>query len=381
MRHNRIASGERLGCGSCVARLLLDRSLVDADQRLSVGAIENVDPACLARLRDALAHLAFVHLLEQDHRARAVEIPQVVVHLLEVPGIFAFERHRHDRGAEQIIARTIGADANGLRSWLAGREIDEAEIRIDRRCLPNIGATLFPGVGFDGIGIVGLRPGVGAELAGGRDGPEAPFFLAGLGVERREEAARLPISAGNAGIDHAVVEQRRGGDGVAILPAGELGSPDLLAGLDVEGNEIAVELAEKNLAIPHRNAAVVPAAADCRNVLLDARAVLPYERTGLAVEREHVVIAGGNVEDAVFDDRSAFKRILLAEARAQVRHPGALEVLDVVAVDLGQRRIARVAPIAANREPVLAGWLAQLGSLLRKARRWADHVADCNGKS
>src|SRR5262245_3992701 len=127
-----------------------------------------------------------------------------------------------------------------------------------------LGATLFPGAGFDWIGIVGLRPGVGAEFAGRRDGPEAPFFLAGLGVERREEAARLPISAGNAGIDDAVVEQRRGGNGVAILPAGEAGSPDFLAGLSVEGNEIAVELAEKDLAVPHRDAAVVPAAADRR---------------------------------------------------------------------------------------------------------------------
>src|SRR5262249_23059410 len=257
-----------------------DRSLVDADQRLSVGAIEDVNPACLARLRDALAHPAFVHLVEQDHRARAIEIPQIVMHLLEVPGIFALERHRHNRGAEQIIARTIGADANGLRSWLAGREIDEAEIWIDRRCLPNIGAALFPGVGFDGIGIVGLRPGVGAELARRRDGPEAPFFLAGPRVKRGEDAARLPISAGNAGIDHAVVEQRRGGDGVTILPAGEAGSPDLLAGLDVKRNEIAVELAEKNLAVPHRNAAVVPATADRRDVLLDAGAMLPYECTG-----------------------------------------------------------------------------------------------------
>jgi hypothetical protein len=82
-----------------------------------------------------------------------------VVHLLEVPGMFAFECHRHDRGAEQIIARTIGADADGLRSWLAGREIDEAEIWIDRRCLPNIGATLFPGVGFDGSKYPPAEPG------------------------------------------------------------------------------------------------------------------------------------------------------------------------------------------------------------------------------
>src|SRR5262249_14259690 len=153
-----------------------------------------VNPAGLARLCDALAHLAVVHLLEQDHGARAVEIPLVVMNLLEVPRIFALERQRHDRGAEQIIARPIGADANGLRSWLAGREINEAEFRVDRRGLPDIGAALFPGVGLDGIGIVGLRPSVGAELAGCRDGPEAPLLIARLCLERREEPARLPIA-------------------------------------------------------------------------------------------------------------------------------------------------------------------------------------------
>ena len=114
------------------------------------------------------------------------------MHLLEVPRVFAFERDRDDGGAEQVVARTIGADANGLRPWLASREIDEAEVRIDRWRLPDIGATLFPGVGFDGIGIVGLRPGVGAELAGRRDSPEAPFLNTGFCVKRREKAARLP---------------------------------------------------------------------------------------------------------------------------------------------------------------------------------------------
>jgi hypothetical protein len=103
-----------------------------------------------------------------------------VMHLLEVPRIITVERHRHDRGTEQIIAWTIGANANGLRPWLAGREIDEAEIGIDRRPLPDIGATLFPGIGFNGVWIVRLRPRVGAELAGRRNGPEAPFLLAGL---------------------------------------------------------------------------------------------------------------------------------------------------------------------------------------------------------
>ena len=48
--------------------------------------------------------------------------------------------------------------------------------------------------------------------------------------------------------------------------------------------------------------------------------------------------------------------------------PGALEVLHVVAVDLGQRRIAAVRPVAADGGPFLAGRLAQVGRLLRPRR-------------
>src|SRR5260370_1361589 len=81
------------------------------------------------------------------------------------------------------------------------------------------------------VGIGGLGTSVGGDLWGWGEGRKAPFALTGPCVEGGEEAARLPISAGNAGIDHAVVEQRRGGDGVTILPAGEASSPDLLAGL------------------------------------------------------------------------------------------------------------------------------------------------------
>ena len=109
--------------------------------------------------------------------------------------------------------------------------------------------------------------------------------------------------------------------------------------------------------------------------------MLPHECACLAVECVHVVIAGGNVEDAVFDDRGAFERIFSAQPGAQVGHPGALEVLDVVAVDLSQRRIARVVPIAADREPFLAGRLAQVGPLLGESHRRVDHGADRNDES
>jgi hypothetical protein len=47
-----------------------------------------------------------------------------------------------------------------------------------------------------------------------------------------------------------------------------------------------------------------------------------------------------------------------------VRHPGTLEILDGVAIDLGQRRIARVVPVTTNGEPFSVAGLRR-SALLR----------------
>src|SRR6266545_7221753 len=110
------------------------------------------------------------------------------MHLLEVPGVFAGERHRHDRGREQVVAGAVATHAARFRAGIAGREIDEPEIRVDRRRLPDCGAAHLPGVRPLGIGVVRLWPGVGAKLARRWHGPEPPPLLAGPGIERKYEA-------------------------------------------------------------------------------------------------------------------------------------------------------------------------------------------------
>src|SRR5262249_13269420 len=107
------------------ALIELDWLLVDADQGLSVGAIENVDPAGLAGLGDAQAPLAVVDLIEQHDRRGTIEVPQIVMHLLEVPGVFALERHRHDRGREQVVAGAVAPHAAGFRPGIAGQRRGE----------------------------------------------------------------------------------------------------------------------------------------------------------------------------------------------------------------------------------------------------------------
>ncbi len=369
LRNDRVADRERL-CGRRIgARLLINRPVLDADQRLAVAAIEHVDPAGLAGLRDAFADDAVVDLIEQHHRARTVEVPDVVPHLLEMPRIAAVEPQRHDRGAEQVVARPIGAVADRIGTGLAGAEIDEAEIGIDGGRLPDGGAALQIGLRAGGIGIVRRRPGVAAELARPGHGPEAPQLLAARRIERGELAAHAAISARDAGVDHAVVVERRAHDGVAVLPSADGRLPREIAGLGVERHEGAVELAEKHLAVGDRDAAVGPAAAHRGDVLVDARAMLPDERAGLGIERVDVVVAGREIHDAVLHDRRALHRIFGADARAEIDHPGGLEGLDVVAVDLGERGIARVAPVAADGEPLLAGRLAEISLCERQGRQ------------
>src|SRR5581483_3205723 len=149
-------------------------------------------------------------------------------------------------------------------------EIDQAEIGIDRGRLPDIGAALLVGVGADRIGIVRRRPGVGADAAWLRHGPEMPQLLAGFCIQRSELAARAAVAAGDAGIDRAFVIKRRRGDGVALLPAADRGLPEELAGFGVERDQRAVELADEDLAFADGNAAIVPAAAHRIDVLRDA---------------------------------------------------------------------------------------------------------------
>src|SRR6202044_1163737 len=155
-------------------------------------------------LGDALSGLTVDGCIEQDDRARGVEVPDIVVNLLEVPGVFAcLDLQRDHRGAIQIVALTHRTIV--VRAAIADREIEETELRIDRRRIPDRRATAH---GMIGAG----RPGLAAFLARSGQGEPAPLDLAGFGVERRQPAADAELAAGNAAVDHAVVIKWRAGD-------------------------------------------------------------------------------------------------------------------------------------------------------------------------
>src|SRR5262249_30114730 len=100
-----IAGRVRLGRRGLLARLLVDRFFVDADEWLAIASIEQIAPAGLGALEQALARLTVVGLIEHPRRARRVEVPDVGVDLLEVPLVLAgLVVEGDDRAGEQVVA-------------------------------------------------------------------------------------------------------------------------------------------------------------------------------------------------------------------------------------------------------------------------------------
>ena len=132
------------------------------------------------------------------------------MYLLEVPGIGAgLGIDREHRGAEQIVA--FAHRAVVIRAAIADGEVNEAELRIERRGVPDrcAAASVMSGAG---------RPGVAAGFARRRQRVSPPQDLAGLGVERCQAATYAEFATGDASIDDPVEIERRVGDPITIMP-------------------------------------------------------------------------------------------------------------------------------------------------------------------
>ena len=79
-----------------------------------------------------------------------------------------------------------------------------------------------------------------AGLAGLGHGPEAPDFLAGRLIVRRDEAAHAFVAAGGAG-DHQIADgERRGRAVVVLMPVRHFGFPQQLAVEAVQRDHVGV---------------------------------------------------------------------------------------------------------------------------------------------
>ncbi len=283
--------------------------------------------------------------------------------LLEMPLVFPrLDVDRHDGVGVEIVAAADRAIER--RAGIGGHEIEQAQFGIDRRCLPDCGAAVFPDVAV-------LRPGFVAGLARRGDRVVAPDMLAGVGVIGVDMAADAEVAAAEAGNDHAVVIKRRAGDRIALGRVLGLDFPQHLAGLLVERDELGVELADEDLAVAHAGAATGPAAARPRLGGVDIRLVAPQHLAGIDADREDVVLAGLDVDDAVIGEDLSLIAVARVLARSVERGPpDRLQIGDVGTGDLVERRIALVIDIAAIGVPAVGRRGSQL--LGREGGRGGD---------
>ena len=147
---------------------LRHRTLLDRPERLAGHAVEHIQETGLARVRHGVDAAAVVAHGDELRRRHVVEIPEIVMHGLEMPEPFAGARvERQQAVGEEIRAVPIRAvEIVGRRS---GRDVDDAALLVDRHRAPVVRAA--------GVLVGVLRPGLVAELAGHRDGVKLPDLL------------------------------------------------------------------------------------------------------------------------------------------------------------------------------------------------------------
>src|SRR5581483_7443814 len=133
-----------------------------------------------------------------------------------------------DRRGVEVLARALAAVPVGAR--VAGGEVDEPELRVDRRRLPDRRAAPQ---------VLALRPRARAGIAGAGGRVPAPALLAARGVELLHERARAVLGADDADVDLPVRIEGGGGDRLSAAPVDEVDLPVDLARPLVERDDRA----------------------------------------------------------------------------------------------------------------------------------------------
>ena len=300
----------------------------------------DVDVPGLAAVNDGRHDVAVLVLgIDQDRRARVVEIPNVMGDVLEVADIFAgIEIDRDERLRVEIVA---GPDrAVEVRRRVADHEVDALGLEIDRRVLPHAAAERLVRIaGLGELRLLGLdiamqvfargvlgRPHADGVLGGG---VEIPDELAGLGVIGSDEAADTVFATIRADQDFAVDGGRRHRLAIAERGIGDLGLPHDAARLGVQRDELGIERSQIDLVVIDGHAAVVRAAAIGRD-RTHGVLVVPIFLARLGVERIDMVERRRDIHDPVDDDR----RRLLGLLHLRLEDPGGVKLADIRRIDL-----------------------------------------------
>ena len=182
-----------------------------------------------------------------------------------------------------------------------------------------------------------------------------PDDLAGLSLEREHMSlAALEVSARIADVDQAVPGNRRRRHRLAVLRVGDRRLPQLLAGLEIEGQHAAVLRAAKQHAVHVGGTSI---GRQERPGRIHVRA--PVLGTSCGIDRENLELGGAD-QGVVHHDQSGFK----GRDRVEVVRAQDLQVGDILGVDLVERRVTLrrrrsvvTRPVACGRaRPNGVGW-------------------------
>src|SRR6266571_4403938 len=264
-------------------------------------------------------------------------------------GLAGIDVERHRRVGVEVVP--------GARLRIVDRErvarADDVELgrRIVGAGLPDAAAAGLPGV-------VVVFPGLAARVAGLRHDVPAPQFLAGPDLERRDPSARSAVARAVLDDDLAVGDQRSRKKFFLSAEFGLAGDhlvPHDLAVVAVDRDDPSVRQVGDHELLPESDAARARDVA----LMLHARIAYPDEFSLAGIARVDLVDgapAVARVHETVVDERIdlVFRAVLPDVLHAAQRHrPDEPQVLDVVAVDLGELRITRGAVVAVHQQPVL----------------------------
>ena len=298
------------------------------------------------------------------------------MHHLEVPLADAgLQVDGHEALREQVVAGTVAAVLVDGRRF--NGQVDEAGFGVDRNLGPDADvAGPFPRT---------VLPRVVAELARAGNRVEAPQLLAGLHVERADQALGVravpvadPFEHRRADDDRVVHDRRRRvqtdfalleiellvlADDDADLQVDDTAGAerhDRHAGLRVQfdepvaGRHVEDALVTAPVGPVGEAAARELAGRPARGALALVHAVHPLHLTGGGVESHHRAPGpGGRIDRPLDHDRRAFELVL--RTRAQVvglESPGHFELAEVGGVDLIERRVLAAAQVGGVHRPL-----------------------------
>ncbi len=279
-----------------------------------------------------------------------------------MPDVFTRIRlHGNDRVGEQCVGTLAIAHGGVPGRGLARAEEQQVRDRVVHHRIPHCAAAagilpvrvVTPGCGgnFQQCLLLGRSLVAPGRITGHR--PEAPHFLARLGVVCSDEATRAELAAGSTDEYLALRGTRRHRHrelgairGTDQRRRNGVGFPHGLARLRADGNQAPIQRAHVDLAIPHGNALVRIAQVAVRDL---HRRVGPQALAVLRVEGIQVVARGGYVDHAIRIQR----RTVLVLVGVVVAIPGQDQLLHIGVVDGGQRAEALLVVAAAVGRPLV----------------------------